>query len=89
MDLKCVAKADQVKQLKKQAGKDIMVYGGSRFVSSLIKEALVDKYYLLVNPIAIGKGLPIFQDVKEDLCLTLLESRQLRCGIVLNVYQPK
>lgn len=81
--------AEGIKQLKKGGGKDMMVYGGSRFASSLIKEGLVDQYYFLVGPIAIGKGQPIFQDLKKDLSLSLVESRQFPCGIVLHVYEPK
>jgi dihydrofolate reductase len=80
---------EEINRLKKQAGKDMLVYGGSSFVSFLIKEGLIDQYYLLVNPVAIGNGINIFQSLKSNLVLTLLESRQFSCGTVLLIYEPK
>ena len=55
---------EKVKELKSQEGKDLLVYGGANFVSSLIDHNLIDDYYLLLNPTAIGKGLSIFSDTK-------------------------
>ena len=77
-----------VNELKKQIAGDLLVYGGSSFVSSLIKEGLIDQYHLLVNPIAIGNGETIFQSLTSTLALRLLESRQFSCGTVLLVYEP-
>lgn len=48
-------------KLKKQKGKDMIVYGGTSFVSSLIKEDLIDEYHLLINPTILGSGKPIFK----------------------------
>lgn len=53
-----------VQTLKKESGKDIMVYGGASFVSSLISQNLIDEYYMFINPVAIGKGLAIFNEQK-------------------------
>lgn len=74
-----------VQALKKQPGKDILVYGGADFVSSLISENLIDEYYLIVNPVAIGKGLPIFKDQK---ILKLDSIIIFKNGKVLNKYLP-
>ena len=79
---------DKIDELKKQDGKDIVVYGGADFVSSLIKENRIDEYNLFVNPTAIGKGLRIFGDGEQRLKLELIESRAFDCGIVLNKYIP-
>jgi dihydrofolate reductase len=49
-----------VNNLKKQAGKDIIVYGGAGFVAELITNHLIDELYLFINPAAIGNGLKIF-----------------------------
>jgi len=46
--------------------KYIIVYGGASFDSSLIKENLIDEYYLFINPVAIGNGKTIFKDLKRD-----------------------
>jgi dihydrofolate reductase len=53
-----------VQALKNEPGKDILVYGGANFVSSLISHNLIDEYFIILNPIAIGKGLSIFMERK-------------------------
>jgi len=79
---------DEILNLKKQNGKDIIVYGGAGFVSSLIKNNLIDEYHLFINPTAIGKGLEIFKDVESKLSLKLVKSTAFDCGIVVNQYHP-
>ena len=78
--------ADAVKQLKGQAGKDIIVYGGATFVSSLIEHGLIDEMNFFVNPVAIGRGLQVFK-AKSPLKLTA--STAYPSGIVVNTYRPK
>jgi len=80
---------DEIRNLKELEGGDIIVYGGANFVSSLIKERLIDTLYLFVNPVAIGNGLPIFRDLESNQNMTLSESRVFPCGIVVLCYQPK
>jgi len=80
--------ADEVVKLKQQAGKDIVVYGGAGFVSSLIKEGLIDEYHLFVNPAAIGNGMTIFKSLDKYQKLTLLSSTQYDCGITVLRYKP-
>ena len=77
--------ADQVKQLKNQAGKDMIVYGGASFAGALISLNLIDEYYIFRNPVAIGKGLPLF---REQKLLKLDSSTALKNGTVLNKYFP-
>lgn len=79
---------DCVNQLKKQAGKDLLVYGGSSFVASLIERNLIDEYHLLVNPVVFGSGLSIFSGLADTLSLTLVTNRVFSCGTVLLCYQP-
>jgi dihydrofolate reductase len=77
--------ATAVQALKEQPGKDILVYGGAGFVSSLISLNLIDEYYIIVNPVAIGAGLSIF---KEKKILKLESSVTYKSGKVLNKYVP-
>jgi dihydrofolate reductase len=87
-----LAKGDSVQeitQLKEQTGKDIIVYGGGSFVSFLIMEGLIDEYNLFVNPVALGKGMTIFNNLEDKLNLTLVKSKAFDCGIVLLCYEPK
>lgn len=78
---------NEVQKLKQQTGKDIIAYGGAGFVSSLIKEGLIDEYNLFINPAAIGKGKPIFAELNAKQNLSLVESKAFDCGINLLKYQ--
>jgi dihydrofolate reductase len=80
--------ADEVNKLKAQDGKEIIVYGGAGFVSSLIKEGLIDELYLFINPTAIPSGLSIFGDVTGNTGYKLIETKTFDCGIVLLKYSP-
>ena len=72
---------DEVTKLKKQEGKDIIVYGGASFVSSLIKENLIDEFNLHVNPIMIAKGMRIFDLLDKRQKLTNLGGTTYSEGI--------
>src|ERR671914_2549976 len=80
---------DEINKLKRQEGKDIIVYGGASFDSSLIKAGLIDEFHLFVNPAAIGNGMTIFKDLNEMQKFTLVKSIAFDCGIVLLHYEPK
>ncbi len=80
---------DEITKLKNQNGGDIIVYGGVSFDSSLIKEKLIDEFYLFVNPVAIGNGKTIFKDLEVIQKLTLIESKVFDCGLVLLHYEVK
>lgn len=80
---------EEIEMLKKQKGKDIIVYGGAGFVSSLIADNLIDEYNLFVNPAILGDGLTIFGSIKNRSDLELLKSLKFDCGIVLNQYKRK
>ncbi len=80
---------DEVTKLKNQKGKDILVYGGASFDSSLIKEKLIDEFYLFVNPIVLGNGKTIFRDSKGIQKLALIESKVFDCGLILLHYRVK
>ena len=79
---------EEVNKLKKESGKGIIVYGGAGFVSSLIKNNLIDEYHLFINPIAIGKGLKIFEGLTEKRNLRLKNCKAFDCGIVIINYEP-
>jgi len=81
--------AEKVNMLKNKKGRDIIVYGGASFVSSLIKNNLIDEYHLFINPAAIGKGLGIFNTLESNLKLNLVNSTKFGCGIVVNHFEPR
>ncbi|NHJ22768.1 MAG: dihydrofolate reductase [Candidatus Lokiarchaeota archaeon] len=79
---------ETIHKLKELRGKEIIVYGGATFVSSLIGAGLIDEYHLFINPIAIGKGMTIFKDLDTKHKLSLVRSIGFDCGIVLINYIP-
>jgi dihydrofolate reductase len=81
--------ANEVNAIKNMKGKDMIVYGGGAFVSSLIKENLIDELHLFINPVVIGKGMPIFQEVLEKQNFKLVASQQFACGIIVLTYYPE
>ena len=80
---------DEITKLKSQKGKDIIVYGGASFDSSLIRAGLIDEFHLFINPVAIGNGMTIFKDFNEIQKFTLVKSVAFDCGIVELHYEPK
>jgi len=78
---------DEVNKLKNQDGKDLIVYGGSSFVSSLIKEQLIDEFHFFVNPIAIGKGVSAFEKLDSWQPLKLKNSITLKSGLIILHYE--
>jgi dihydrofolate reductase len=79
----------EIKALKQSEGGGIITYGGGDFAAALVKERLVDEFYLFVNPTAIGKGVGIFERLDKHQRLNLLDSRAFHCGIVVIRYAAK
>ena len=80
---------EEITQLKKQAGQDMIAYGGAAFVSALIKHRLIDELHLFINPTAIGSGMTIFKELDGRQNLKLVKSTSFDCGIVVLKYEPK
>lgn len=81
--------AEAIKRLKNGNKKDIVVYGGTSFVSSLIREELIDEFHLFVNPVALGTGNPIFAELRSAQKFRLVKSIAYDCGLVLLNYEPR
>jgi dihydrofolate reductase len=70
-------------------GKDIIVYGGASFDSSLIRAGLIDEFHLIINPVAIGNGMTIFKDLNAIQKFNLVKSVTFESGEVGLHYEPK
>lgn len=73
---------EEVEKIKKAEGKDIWLFGGAEFTSSLMKLKLVDELWLSVHPVLLGSGKPLFGDSKERNHLELLETKAYSTGLV-------
>lgn len=76
-----------IKELKSKEGKDMIVYGGAGFVSSLIKEGLIDEFNLFVNPVMINRGLRIFDLLEHTQKLSPISATPYACGISVLVFK--
>ncbi|MFC2248867.1 dihydrofolate reductase family protein [Labrys portucalensis] len=79
--------ADEIARMKADDGKPIIAHGGAAFARSLIARALVDRYALVVHPIALGKGMPIFSEVVPPRRLMPISSTAFPGGSVAQVYR--
>ena len=80
--------AEEISALKREPGGDIVAWGGASFVQALSRQGLVDEYRLVINPVALGNGLPLFKDLSAPITLQLVQARTFANGAALHVYQP-
>jgi dihydrofolate reductase len=74
--------ADRINEITQQPGEDILLFGSPTATHSLIQQNLIDGYWLFVNPIILGQGIPLFVDIKDKIKLKLLPTtRQFNCGV--------
>jgi len=78
--------ADEIAQLKAEPGGDIMAHGGAAFVQALSRARLIDQYHLVIRPVALGAGQPMFKDLPVPLYLHATESTTYPDGTVITVY---
>lgn len=81
--------SNEIKKLKQAEGKNIVVFGSPRASHYLSQHNLVDDYWLLINPVILGEGIPMFTGIKERIKLTLVESKAFSSGVVALHYQKK
>jgi dihydrofolate reductase len=81
--------AEEVTALKGEpGGKDLIAWGGAAFAQSLSRHRLIDEYRLIVQPVALGDGLPLFAGLTSPLVLDLIEASAYADGAVLHIYRP-
>ncbi|UOQ44325.1 dihydrofolate reductase family protein [Halobacillus salinarum] len=78
---------EEIKNLKQQPGKDMVILGSPRFAHYLMQLDLIDEYKITVSPVLIGSGLPLFQGLKEKINLKLIENKTFDSGAIGLVYQ--
>ncbi|MEJ8843869.1 dihydrofolate reductase family protein [Lacibacter sp. H375] len=72
---------DRINEIKQGEGEDILLFGSPTATHSLIQLNLIDGYWLFVNPIILGRGIPLFTNTKEKIKLNLLTTRPFTCGV--------
>lgn len=79
--------ANNINKVKNREGKNILIFGSPRASQSLLKEGLIDEFWLFVNPIIIGQGMPLFKDVTDTIKLKLVESKTFTSGVIALHYE--
>ncbi len=81
--------AKEVAKLKQQPGKDMVIYGSGSIVQALTNLGLIDEYRIIVNPVVLGNGKPLFKDIKGGVNLKLLKTKTFSSGVVVLYYQAQ
>ena len=74
--------------MKQQSGKDMVIFGSGSIVSTFMQFGLIDEYRIIVNPVVLGSGKPLFKGINEKHNLKLLKTEVLGSGVVILYYQP-
>jgi dihydrofolate reductase len=77
-----------VAELKATDGKDIVLYGGVRLAQDMARKGLIDEYRLVINPVALGDGQPLFAPGAPRQALSLREAQPFPSGALLARYTP-
>ena len=80
--------AEEIATLKREPGNDMLAWGGAAFAQSLSRLGLVDEYRLILQPVVLGEGLPLFKDLSGPLRLELVDAQTYPSGAALHVYRP-
>ena len=79
---------EEIKNMKHQSGKNMTLLGSGSILTQFAQQGLIDEYQIMVNPVVLGDGTPIFKGIQHSLNLKLTTTRTFRNGNVLLCYQP-
>ena len=74
--------SNNINRVKQQEGKNILIFGSPGASQSLLNEGLIDEFWLFVNPIILGKGMPLFKNITNTTKLKLVESKTFASGVI-------
>lgn len=78
----------KIKKMKQIPGKDMAVLGSGSIVTQFAELGLIDEYQIMVDPVVLGDGTPLFRGIKHRLDLKLTSTRTFKNGVVLLCYRP-
>ncbi len=79
---------DEVADLKRSPGKDIVLFGSAMLASTPLEAGLVDEYRVIISPVLYGRGHQLFGGLTRRMRLRLLRTQPLPSGIVILSYEP-
>jgi dihydrofolate reductase len=78
---------EEILELKQQSGKDILV-GSRSLIIQLLNSYLIDEFQICIHPVIEGKGLLLFDQIKERIALKLVKTKSLNSGAIVLYYEP-
>ena len=72
---------EKINEIRQQEGPEILLFGSPMATHALMKENLIDGYWLFVNPVILGKGMPLFADIPHKTILSLTNTHVFDCGV--------
>ena len=79
--------AEEVSKLKRQPGKDILIFGSGNLVNTLMRHDLIDEYRLMIFPIIVGSGQRLFAHGIDEMILELVDTEMFGSGVVVLTYR--
>jgi dihydrofolate reductase len=73
---------ERIRELKEQPGEEILLFGSPTATHALMAHGLIDGYWLFVNPVVLGRGMPLFDGSQGSARLELVGTRRFACGVV-------
>lgn len=74
--------SDNINELKQKEGKNILIFGSPSASQSLLNQDLIDEFWLFVNPVLLGQGIPLFKNITETTQLKFIENKIFACGVI-------
>jgi dihydrofolate reductase len=81
--------AGEVANFKQEPGKDMVILGSGMLASDLLQREMIDEYRVILNPVFIGSGTPLFRGINHAIKLKLRQTKLLRSGVVILYYQKE
>ena len=79
----------EIEKMKQEPGREMLIYGSASVVRALTNHGLIDEYQLLVHPVILGAGKPLFQDITEKQNLELVKTKPFPSGVIGLYYRPR
>ncbi len=80
---------EEIAAWKQEPGRDMVIYGSASLVRALTNLGLIDEYQILVHPLLLGGGKPLFFDIQDRVRLQLVDSHAHPSGVVVLTYRPR
>jgi len=74
--------SEKINSIKHRGDKNILIFGSPRASQSLLNQGLIDEFWLFVNPIILGQGMPLFKNITGTTKLKFVESKTFTCGVI-------